>query len=148
MNNPYELAKNILQQDKDKSDISPAADGFTSIGLYGASVHEKSEDDGSSSCFHLENESGTGDITLYRVFPGMELVYNDMHMAYCNKQQEPASDVMEINYCREGRSECLFVWRASVLLYVCRRSVFLFPAGQFAPVGIPDQPLPRYYRYH
>ena len=108
MNNPYELAKNILQQDKDKSDISPAADGFTSIGLYGASVHEKSEDDGSSSCFHLENESGTGDITLYRVFPGMELVYNDMHMAYCNKQQEPASDVMEINYCREGRSECLF----------------------------------------
>lgn len=108
MNNPYELAKNILQQDKDKSDISLATDGFTSIGLYGASVHEKSEDDGSSSCFHLENESGTGDITLYRVFPGMELVYNDMHMAYCNKQQEPASDVMEINYCREGRSECLF----------------------------------------
>lgn len=54
MNNPYELAKNILQQDKDKSDISLATDGFTSIGLYGASVHEKSEDDGSSSCFHLE----------------------------------------------------------------------------------------------
>ena len=109
MNNPYELAKNILQQDKDKSDISLATDGFTSIGLYGASVHEKSEDDGSSSCFHLENEIGTGDITLYRVFPGMELVYNDMHMAYCNKQQEPASDVMEINYCREGRLSLIHI---------------------------------------
>ncbi len=38
----------------------------------------------------------------------MKLVYNDMHMEYCNKNQEPASDVMEINYCKEGRSECLF----------------------------------------
>ena len=31
-----------------------------------------------------------------------------MHIAYCNKDQQPAMDVMEINYCREGRCECLF----------------------------------------
>lgn len=31
-----------------------------------------------------------------------------MHMAYCNKNQEPARDVMEINYCKERRCECLF----------------------------------------
>ena len=24
-------------------------------------------------------------IAVYSVFPGMELVYNDMHMKYCNK---------------------------------------------------------------
>ena len=75
MNNPYELAKNILQ--------------FMPDGSVG-------------------EESGNGDITLYQVFPGIELVYNDMHMAYCNKEQKPVSDVMEINYCREGRCECLF----------------------------------------
>lgn len=68
---------------------------------------KKGENDG-SSIFHLSNESGRGDITLYQVFPGIELVYNDMHMEYCNKEQKPASDVMEINYCKEGRSECLF----------------------------------------
>ncbi len=41
--------------------------------------------------FIWENESGTGMITLYHVFPGIDLVYNDMHMEYCNKEQKPAS---------------------------------------------------------
>lgn len=107
MKNPYELAKNILQSAEQKE--QPASPGsFTSIDLYGAAVHEKGGEEENTSSFHLENESGVGDITLYHVFPGIELVYNDMHMAYCNKNQEPASGVMEINYCREGRSECLF----------------------------------------
>lgn len=104
--NPYELAKNILEAAAGDKAFVPA-DRFTSIDLYGAAVHEKS--DGTTyNRFHLENESGAGDITLYEVFPGMELVYNDMHMAYCNKSQQPASGVMEINYCKEGRCECLF----------------------------------------
>ena len=29
-------------------------------------------------------------------------------MAYCNKQQQPSFEIMEINYCKEGRCECLF----------------------------------------
>lgn len=100
---PYELAKSILLSEKDTS-----SGRFTSIDLYGASARENSLTDSGDSRFHLENESGTGDITLYRVFPGIELVYNDMHMAYCNKHQQPAPHVMEINYCKEGRCECLF----------------------------------------
>ena len=104
--NPYELAKHILEVAAGDKAFVPA-DRFTSIDLYGAAVHEKS--DGTTyNRFHLENESGAGDITLYEVFPGMELVYNEMHMAYCNKSQQPASGVMEINYCKEGRCECLF----------------------------------------
>ena len=82
--NPYELAKNILEAAAGGDASSVPADRFTSIDLYGAAVHEKS--DGTAyNRFHLENESGVGDITLYEVFPGMELVYNYMHMAYCNK---------------------------------------------------------------
>ena len=101
---PYELAKSILLFGEDTS----TSGGFTSIDLYGASARENGPADDGDNCFHLENESGTGDITLYRVFPGIELVYNDMHMAYCNKHQQPAPHVMEINYCKEGRCECLF----------------------------------------
>lgn len=56
----------------------------------------------------MENESGTGQITLYPVFPGIELIYNDIHMGYCKKEQKSAVDMVEINYCKEGRSECLF----------------------------------------
>lgn len=106
MKNPYELAQNILQPVTDES--SSASNVFTSIDLYGAAVHEMKEEDDTYSRFQLENESGVGSITLYHVFPGIELVYNDMHMEYCNKKQEPALGVMEINYCREGRCECLF----------------------------------------
>ncbi len=114
MKKPYELAKDILVSVNLDSPQTVSQESFTSINLYGASVYEKGEGSekeraGTSyTSFHLENESGVGDITVYQVFPGMELVYNDMHMAYCNKQQKPAKDVMEINYCKEGRCECSF----------------------------------------
>ena len=45
----------------------------------------KDKDDEDCNSFYLENESGVGNITLYQVFPGIELVYNDMHLAYCSK---------------------------------------------------------------
>lgn len=108
MINPYELAENILQSTTGISHDLSAQNGFASLDLYGEAVHEKGEDDGICRCFHLKNESGIGEIALYPVFPGIELVYNDMHMAYCNKHQQPASEVLEINYCRQGRCECLF----------------------------------------
>lgn len=108
MKDPYELAKNILQSVTMGNEPEASDGGFASIDLYGASVHGKNEDDGAYSRFQLENESGVGEITIYHVFPGIELVYNDMHMEYCNRSQEPAADVIEINYCKEGRCECLF----------------------------------------
>ena len=106
MENPYALAQTVLRSGE-------TAEGghcgrFSSIELYGASALENDGAGEWDRCFHLENDSGVGEITLYRVFPGIELVYNDMHMAYCNKDQQPAPNVMEINYCKEGRSECLF----------------------------------------
>ena len=118
MKNPYELARNILMTESDRMKDDTAAGGFSSIDLYGSAARRAGESKANSEdgvitdsvcqCFHLENESGVGDITIYHVFPGIELVYNDMHMAYCNKNQQPAPEVLEIKYCREGRCECLF----------------------------------------
>ena len=108
MKNAYELAENILKSKPDKNIELKSSDSFTSIELYGISVCKKVQDMKFCECFHLENASGTGMITLYHVFPGIDLVYNDMHMEYCNKEQKPASSVMEINYCMEGRCECVF----------------------------------------
>lgn len=108
MKNPYELAENVLRFMPDNNTQIKLQDSFTSIDLYGESASKKEQDMDSCRYFELENESGTGTITIYQVFPGIELVYNDMHMVYCNKNQKPASDVMEINYCKEGRCECAF----------------------------------------
>ena len=98
----------ILKSRLDKNGELKSSDSFASIELYGTSACKKVQDTEFCECFHLENESGTGMITLYHVFPGIDLVYNDMHMEYCNKEQKPASSVMEINYCMEGRCECVF----------------------------------------
>ena len=69
LQNPYKTAETILFAS------SKPRGKLKSVDLYGPSVKEKNE--GSiCSTFHLENESGTGDIAAYSVFPGMELVYN------------------------------------------------------------------------
>lgn len=101
MYNPYKAAGDILSE-------TPESDNdFSSVDLYGSAVQKKNENS-ICSAFHLENESGVGDITVYQAFPGIELIYNDMHMEYCNKTQNPRPGVVEINYCREGRCECTF----------------------------------------
>ena len=72
--NPYKVAGDILFAS------SEVESDFRSVDLYGSSVRRKKED-AICSRFHLENESGTGDIAVYQTFPGMELVYNDMHLS-------------------------------------------------------------------
>lgn len=101
MENAYKIAGDIL------SKSSATQGNFRSVELYGSAVRAQKKDSGHST-FRLENETGTGDITVYQVFPGMELIYNDMHMEYCNKMQNPHTGMIEINYCREGRCECSF----------------------------------------
>lgn len=102
MDNTYKLAQNILTE-------SCSLKSFKSVELYGNTVEDDKEHKSSGDItYRLENESGTGSITLYNVFPGIELIYNDIHMSYCNKEQKSVPNVIEINYCKEGRCECEF----------------------------------------
>lgn len=66
-----------------------------------------SEDGG--SIYKMQNVTGEGMITQYKILPGIELFYNDFHMKDGqNKNKLPHPDVLEINHCREGRFECVF----------------------------------------
>ena len=60
--------------------------------------------------FKMENETGEGIMTRFPILPGIELIYNDMHITTvrANQNKTPCADVMEINHCREGRFECEF----------------------------------------
>ena len=61
------------------------------------------------SIYRMKNVTGEGVITRYEILPGIELFYNDFHMSDGQNQNKlPHSDVLEINHCREGRSECEF----------------------------------------
>lgn len=72
------------------------------------------------SVFKMENNTGEGIITRYPVLPGIELLYNDIHMTVAHAEQNKAvcEDVMEINHCREGRFECEFADGGAVYLGV------------------------------
>lgn len=106
MNNPYKISAALLSEIGNQG-REKATDAFHSVALYGNSVRREIEE---SACrvFQLENETGTGEISVYQVFPGIELVYNDIHMTYCNQSQTGLKNTIEINHCREGRYECSF----------------------------------------
>ena len=75
--------------------------------FYGT-LHPADEAADPAQVYHISNETGTGKITVCPVFPGVELCYNDMHLAYCNQDQQPTRNIIEINHCRVGRYECSF----------------------------------------
>lgn len=63
---------------------------------------------GSGNCrvMKMENETGEGIMTLYEVFPGAVIMFNDFHMAYCkSKFQARNAEIFCIDHCREGRME-------------------------------------------
>lgn len=69
------------------------------------------------SVYKIENETGEGIITRYPVFPGIEILYNDIHMTHgVSHNEAPRSNVVEINHCRVGRFECEFSRGGSIYL--------------------------------
>lgn len=62
------------------------------------------ESDG-CSVYSFCNETGEGTITIYEVFPGVALAYNDFHMRYFDSTFHTGADLFCIDHCREGRLE-------------------------------------------
>ncbi len=81
---------------------------FEGKGLYGDPEMDENGLDPNCKIYKLSNETGTGRITVYNPFSGIELYYNDIHMACCNQNQTKAENVIEINHCTTGRYECSF----------------------------------------
>lgn len=92
-------AISLLSQPDPISDVPPPD-------LYGESTQET--DSSEAAVYSLSNETGTGRITVYPIFSGVELYYNDIHLSYCRQNQGTSKNGMEINHCRVGRYECTF----------------------------------------
>jgi AraC-like DNA-binding protein len=62
--------------------------------------------------YRLENAADTGIVTIYDVFPGVVLCYNDLHLRKINGRDNPnaplGADMLVVNHCREGRLEVEF----------------------------------------
>ncbi|MBP1736315.1 MAG: transcriptional regulator [Oscillospiraceae bacterium] len=55
--------------------------------------------------YQMKNETGDGTMTVYDLFPGVMLAYNDYHMEHCLSEFETTEDLLCIDHCREGRLE-------------------------------------------
>lgn len=61
--------------------------------------------------YSFSNDSGDAVMTVYTVFPGVELVYSSVHMDHCDLgdlDNLEKSCLIEIHHCREGRVEQVF----------------------------------------
>ena len=72
--------------------------------LTGGTGVKLAENDG-CSVYQFRNETGEGTITIYEVFPGVSLSYNDFHIRYYDSGFKPDRNLFCIDHCREGRLE-------------------------------------------
>lgn len=54
---------------------------------------------------HPDAAGGEAAITVYSVFPGMELTYRDIHAQSCREEPPGSGERLEIHHCLEGRVE-------------------------------------------
>lgn len=59
--------------------------------------------DAEHTVYRLGGADGEVVQTVYSVFPGIEIVYHDVHATACVMQRTRAPGCLEIHHCREGR---------------------------------------------
>lgn len=61
------------------------------------------DNDGYCTVYKLDCADGLGLMTVYQVYPGIQLIYNDFEATSCYWDGNIGKNVLEINHCREGR---------------------------------------------
>ena len=69
---------------------------------YGVQLKEL-EREGAFYNYTIQEENGAGKVTSCTVFPGIQAVYNDLNLFHCGRSVERTEEIVEINYCMEGR---------------------------------------------
>lgn len=61
--------------------------------------------DDTCSVYRMKNETGDGTATVYEVFPGIIVMYNDFHMEISPSRNLDDNRIFAIHHCQEGRIE-------------------------------------------
>lgn len=73
------------------------------LNTLGLSAVIPKDNDGYCTVYKMDCADGLGLMTVYQVYPGIQLIYNDFESASCVWNGEINKDILEINHCREGR---------------------------------------------
>lgn len=64
------------------------------------------DNDRDCTVYQMDCADGLGLMTVYQVYPGIQLIYNDFEATSCRWEGNTDQNRLEINYCREGREGC------------------------------------------
>lgn len=64
------------------------------------------DNDGYCTVYKMDCADGLGLMTVYQVYPGIQLIYNDFEATGCYWDGNIDKNILEINHCREGREGC------------------------------------------
>lgn len=95
--------------------------------------------------YQYGNRENPGSMDVFTIFPGIELIYNDFSMVYCDSSLKTESELLEINYCYQGREECQ--WLCGDYLYLGEGDLCItrmedgtpglyFPTGRYLGITI------------
>ena len=60
------------------------------------------------SVYEIKDSKGQAMMTGYSVYPGIMIMYMDIHRPELSCEAKPMPDVFAINHCETGRIECNF----------------------------------------
>lgn len=72
----------------------------------GLSAVIQKDNDGYCTVYKMDCTDGLGLMTVYQVYPGVQVIYNDFETASCEWDGNLDKNILEINHCREGREGC------------------------------------------
>lgn len=71
--------------------------------MKGLSAVIPKDNDGYCTVYNMDCSDGWGVMTVYQVYPGIQLIYNDFGTMSCEWDWPQGKNILEINHCREGR---------------------------------------------
>ena len=88
----------------------------------------------------MDCADGLGLMTVYQVYPGIQLIYNDFEAAGCQWDSLISGDVLEINHCREGREGSTGPFAVLFFFRVLPKSLPVYDGGRrhFAEASVRD----------
>ena len=111
----------------------------------GLSVIIPKDNDGYCTVYKMDCEDGLGLMTVYQVYTGIQLIYNDFEATSCYWDGTIDKNVLEINHCREGREgsvlqsgSCLYLGEGDLSIHTMDNcaSEMAFPLRHYRGISV------------
>lgn len=96
--------------------------------------------------YEKKDETGKINVTVYTVFPGIQLIFSELHIQSCTFEEveDLSENMIEITYCSEGcvecivNDECLYIEKGNLAIgrLISVLNVKYFPIHHFHGISI------------